>query len=786
MERSATTHILDLTGITMPSSQDAGIIREAAAVNPDGDCIGITAGYLTWNGEPWQPISGEIHYSRLDPCRWDDALAKMASAGIDTIATYVFWNHHEEREGVWDFSGCRDLRRFVTACDEHGLHVIVRLGPFCHGEVRNGGLPDWLYGQPYEVRSLDSGFLARVRDLYAHIAAQLDGLYFKDGGPVIAAQVDNEYMASAAPWEQTTESSREWVPGGSDGVAYLDELRRIALDCGIDVPFFTCTGWGAPVPDGMLPLWGGYPYRPWLFYDRAGDHPLTDEYLYRRLHGGHATITKDFNPPYDPAAMPYACCEMGGGMFNSYRYRFRLPWRSVDAMANIKLGSGCTMLGYYMFHGGTNPLGVHGFLNEGQVPQRSYDFQAPLGEFGQMRESYRRLRCLHRFVHDFADRLAPLAVALPDGQADLDPADGDSLRWSVRTDGRIGFVFIDNFQDHATMSRKRGERIALHLSDGTDTVIDDIGLDDQENCILPFNMDLDGVTLVSATAQPVGILSTENGQGPHTYVFLRPQGMTRCHFTFASGVYCDALNGADLRTVAGERKTLGDSHPTDVTVDMPDDRELISFRVRHGKDTARIICVDRVLADCMTLTDGRHLMIAGEKTDIYEHHGDIILETDTTVADVTCLTQPDDDIAGATTRTLHIDFLDHPITLQTRRIHDDRYTVTMPDDLPERFDDDIADLILDIRYQGDIGWLYLDGELISDNFNNGATWQIGLREYAHRLAGRTLTLVITPWKSGSSVNVDSPMAARMEHADDTIAALESISIRTVCRAHINL
>lgn len=68
---------------------------------------------------------------------------------------------------------------------------------------------------------------------------------------------------------------------------------------------------------------------------------MTDEYLYRCLHGTHVTRYADFNPDYDPDSRPYACCEMGGGMFNAYRYRFVLPLKSVDAMANIKIGSGC-------------------------------------------------------------------------------------------------------------------------------------------------------------------------------------------------------------------------------------------------------------------------------------------------------------------------------------------------------------------------------------------------------------------------------------------------------------
>ena len=117
------------------------VIRAAAACGPDGGTLGATNRFLTRDGSPWIPIAGEMHYSRIAAERWDTELAKMAAAGIDVVSTYVFWNHHEEREGEWDFSGNRNVRRFVELCARHGLHVIVRLGPFCHGEVRNGGLP---------------------------------------------------------------------------------------------------------------------------------------------------------------------------------------------------------------------------------------------------------------------------------------------------------------------------------------------------------------------------------------------------------------------------------------------------------------------------------------------------------------------------------------------------------------------------------------------------------------------------------------------------------------------
>lgn len=84
------------------------VIRAAAACGPDGGTLGATNRFLTRDGSPWIPIAGEMHYSRIAAERWDTELAKMAAAGIDVVSTYVFWNHHEEREGEWDFSGNRN------------------------------------------------------------------------------------------------------------------------------------------------------------------------------------------------------------------------------------------------------------------------------------------------------------------------------------------------------------------------------------------------------------------------------------------------------------------------------------------------------------------------------------------------------------------------------------------------------------------------------------------------------------------------------------------------------
>lgn len=108
----------------------------------------------------------------------------------------------------------------------------------------------------------------------------------------------------------------------------------------------------------VLPLWGGYSYQPWIFYNRTGEHPATPEYIYRDNHNDACPSAYNFEPAYAPESRPYACCEMMGGMMCSYNYRFRLDMRAVDALANIKLGSGCNLLGHYMYRGGTNPTGL--------------------------------------------------------------------------------------------------------------------------------------------------------------------------------------------------------------------------------------------------------------------------------------------------------------------------------------------------------------------------------------------------------------------------------------------
>lgn len=169
----------------------------------------------------------------------------------------------------------------------------------------------------------------------------------------------------------------------------------------------------------------------------------------------------------------------------TYNYRFILPYKSIDAMANIKLASGCNFLGYYMFQGGSNPKGKHGtFMNEAQSPKISYDYQAALGEFGQIRESYQHLKSVHSFCRTFAETFCHMQTVLPEGAS-------------------------------------QNETVVLHMT-GEDITFSGISLAPEENCILPFHMDLNGIDLVTATTQPITVLSD---QKEPVFIFLKPEGM---------------------------------------------------------------------------------------------------------------------------------------------------------------------------------------------------------------------------------------------------------------------
>lgn len=739
--------------------------------------ISFTNYYMQINKKPFMGISGECHYSRVWESQWEDTILKMKMGGINIISTYIFWIHHEEKEGVFRFDGNRNIRKFLELCKKHGMYVIVRIGPFDHGEVRNGGLPDWLYGKPFEVRSANEGFLYYTRRLYHRLAKQFEGLYFKDGGPIIGTQIENEYMHSAAPWEITTGITNEWVPGGSDGEAYMKALKKIAQEEGILTPFYTCTGWGgAATPvDEMLPLWGGYAFWPWIFYNYRGPHPATPEYIYRDNHNNKVPKTYNFEPVYEPESLPYSCCEMGGGMSCYYYYRFLLPYESVDAMANIKLAGGCNFLGYYMYRGGSNPKGeTTPYLNECQCPKISYDYQAAIGEYGQLRPSYFRLRAVHTFMKNYEEQLCTMSTVLPEGSQDIKPEDVQTLRYAARFNGKSGFLFLNNYQDHVECSAKSGERITLRLPE-REIVIPDISLAAGEEAILPFEMDVEGYRLIYATAQPLSVVRADEKT---TCFFFVPKGM--------KGEY--VWDGKDISTVGGRKAEEA------VIPVRPEEGKMHSYTIEgtHGK--LEIITLTReeslrfceieiqgrktaVLCGSGLTYDGEHLAVeSGEGENGY---GEIL----TYPACSFSVTDPKvrlESVEKGIWKGVKVFWPEGACRirkLERKKCGYGRYTIQIPEGYRN-----CKDAILQISYEGDVGHLFQNGELLSDNFCNGAVWEVGLKEVLDLSKETELTILVIPRKQEAGVNVSSTMAGRLEQLAGAVEKLEQVQIKPVQEA----
>ena len=418
---------------------------------------------LIVDGKRVVPAMGEVHYSRIPADEWESEVRKMKEGGVTIIATYVFWNHIEEQEGIFRWDGQRHLRRFLEICQQEGLPVVLRLGPFCHGEVRNGGIPDWVFTKGCKTRDENPVFLSFVERLYRQIFTQLQGLQWKDGGPVIAAQFDNEYSGRGE---------------------YLMALKQIALKIGFDLPFYTRTGWpelATPVPFGeMLPLYGDYADGFWerSIEETAGNYykafnftppsssPEGGENMGAMDVVSSQDTVRHSSPLGRSGGVPYFTCELGGGMMTAYHRRPYIYPEDAYSMAVVKLGSGSNLLGYYMYHGGTNPEGLT-YLNETQrtvatnyndLPVKTYDFQAPLNEFGQKNPHYYLLRKLHLFMQDWGDVLAPMEASFP-CQQDIAKGDDGFLRWSYRAKDSSGFIFINNYERLQNLSAKKNVKL---------------------------------------------------------------------------------------------------------------------------------------------------------------------------------------------------------------------------------------------------------------------------------------------------------------------------------------
>ena len=725
--------------------------------NPAGIPVEFNSFHMSVNRKPFIPIMGEIHYSRFPNQYWEEQILKMKAGGINVIATYVFWNIHEWDEGVFDWTSDKDLRAFLKLCQKHNMFTMIRIGPFCHGEIRNGGLPDWLYGRPFEVRSNDEGYLFYVKRLYHNIAKQLQGMYYKDGGTIIGIQLENELQHSAAPWAFShPEQPREMTSANFDaeltrigvsvqdrrsasadlGTKHLATLKKMALDEGMIVPLFTVTGWGmaAILDNEAIPVTAAYPYPFWAAPS------MSPFFLFKDIQRN-----PDYSPVrYDGAMYPSFCAEMGVGIQITYSRRPRVAAEASEALMLRTLGSGANGIGYYMYHGGLTPQRKGGgfFSDEPMgVPKISYDFQAPIGEYGKTRDSYQYLKIIHLFCENFGDRLAPMGVVLPETNAAIAPDDKETLRYAVRSDGSSGFVFLNNFQDHDDRIDQPVKSLNIRLINET-IRFPVFTLKEGVSAIFPFNMKTGGLLLKYATVQPLAVTQT-NGK-PH-YFFYAHEGVSPEY----------VFEGKTVRKIVPGLKssfTMKDTEGKEITITTLTREQALNFyQWQDG------FCI----TDATLIKNGSEICLQS-RSNVFTY----ILPAGANI--ISGKYKPAIAKQGLFTEYT-IEIPEASIEFETKAITAQRYTFNMK---KTAFSEHLSDIILDIDYVGDNAMAFIDGKMVNDHLYYGNHWQIGLKQYADEIHEKGMYFYFRPMNRDASYLID--------FEKDKIPSFEG---RNICRVN---
>lgn len=767
------------------TAPETGTVTLGSAKAPDGRIIGLNSRYLTLDGKPWLPVMGEFHYTRFPARYWEEQILKMKAAGIGVISTYVIWQHHEESEGRFDWSGDRDLHRFIELCQKHGLMVFLRPGPWAHAEVRFGGIPDWVVDS-MSTRRNDPAYLAAVDRFYRQIAKQAHGLLWKDGGPIIGVQVENEYN----------------LAGPGQGRDHISRLKKILVTAGLDVPLYTVTGWDDTIfPQGeVTPVFGGYPDEPW---DASRDK-LPPKTVYSFQFGSRAgkglgaetEAAKAGDEERDRAHTPFLSAEYGGGVPTMYRRRPIIQPDDVAAMLPVGLGSGVNLYGYYMFQGGRNPAGLPtrqestaiGGYND--LPAIGYDFGAPLGEYGQAHPVMAKIRPFHSFLQNWGAVLAPMAVHAPVLQP-TGPDDLSTLRFSVRSLDQRGFVFVNNHVRQYKMAEQHGVQFAVTLPGGPlvfpQTPVD---IPADSYFIWPFNLDLGGATLSWATAQPL----------------TRIADVTVLH----------AIDGIPVELAFDATTTRSVEGPVTVTKAgghliaqglVAGHEALLTITGQNGSKTRLLVLTQQQAERSWTTKIGGNTHLVETEAQLFTDGGSLTFRslgnplfrlslfpalTETPSANIALIRAKDEgafEIFEAQAAPLSLKAAATPTrpALPVPPIAIGGLAKAAIEPTPETFGDSaawsidiagidwkqVSDAYLRIDYQGDVARLFSGNVLIDDHFYTGIPWEIGLKRFAGEIK-RPLTVSILPVRQDAPIYFEDGMRPSGDAQIARISRLEVV------------
>ncbi|MGB7433918.1 MAG: beta-galactosidase, partial [Candidatus Acidiferrum sp.] len=340
----------------------------------------VQGGKFFLNGKSFQVISGEMHYARIPRAYWRDRFRMAKAMGLNTITTYVFWNVHEPRPGIYDFSSNLDVAEFIREAQQEVLYVILRPGPYACAEWEFGGFPAWLLKDHSTiVRSRDPKFLEPAGRWIKRLGQELAPLQIGNGGPILLVQVENEYGSFG------------------DDHDYMRDIHRVLVEAGFTKSVLYTADGADEIPAGSLP-----------------DLPIGINF-----GGGDAgaaqqefTKLKKFRP-----TGPFLNSEFWDGWFDHWGGKHGVP-NSDNEAANLDwiLRQGYSV-SLYMFHGGTSFGWMNGANSDGKNYEpdvTSYDYDAPLDESGRPTPKYFKFRDV--IANATGNKPSPVPAVLPAGK----------------------------------------------------------------------------------------------------------------------------------------------------------------------------------------------------------------------------------------------------------------------------------------------------------------------------------------------------------------------------------
>jgi len=372
------------------AAQNAGKVKTEKAgrvVKSDVDARGISLpgqghtftlgeNEFLLDGKSFQIISGEIHPGRVPAEYWRHRIQMAKAMGCNTISAYLFWNHHESTEGIYDFrTGNRDISRFIQTATEEGMWVIIRPGPYVCAEWEFGGIPPYLLRTPgIRVRCMDPVYMKAAERYISRLADVLRPHLVTSGGPVLMIQIENEYGSY-----------------GNDR-NYLFALRAIWEKSGIDVPFFTGDG-------------------PTTYMLEAGTLPGCAVGLDSGSSEEDFQLARKMNP-----GVPVFSSETYPGWLTHWGEDWARP-DTADLLREVKfLMDNRKSFNFYVIHGGTN-FGFTAGANSGgkgyEPDITSYDYDAPVNEQGRATPKYMALRKLIGSYLQGNAKLPPVPEPIP-------------------------------------------------------------------------------------------------------------------------------------------------------------------------------------------------------------------------------------------------------------------------------------------------------------------------------------------------------------------------------------